>query len=172
VRGTKLDQDGVLIRDLYARHAAALSSYLRRALGGDRYLAEDIIQETMLRAWRSRADLDVRTARPWLFTTARRLVIDYYRKTNARPAEISVGEFDVLTDADGIDRALDALLVAEALAALSSQHRQVLIDCYYRGRTVAQVAEERHLPAGTVRSRLYYALSALRLALQERGVSS
>jgi RNA polymerase sigma-70 factor (ECF subfamily) len=160
-----------LARAMYDTHAAALLSYVRRMLGGDRQLAEDIVQETLVRARRHCVDLDVTTVRPWLFTTARHLVIDVLRARRVRPAELTTNHFDHVVTGDGIDQALDAILMADALGSLTDVHRAVLIECYYRGRTAAEVAEEQGLPPGTVRSRIHYALRALRLALQERGVS-
>jgi RNA polymerase sigma-70 factor (ECF subfamily) len=66
---------------------------------------------------------------------------------------------------------LTAAIVTDALRALTPAHRAILIDYFYRGRTAAEIAAERGLPAGTARSRVYYALRAMRLALQERGVT-
>jgi RNA polymerase sigma-70 factor, ECF subfamily len=171
VRRAQLERDAEMAGVLYAEHAPALLSYVSHLLGGDRYAAEDVVQETMLRAWRHIGELDVQTARPWLFTTARRLVIDLYRTRQVRPTEVTATDAGPLISPDGIDQALDAVLVADALTSLSPAHRQVLIDCYYRGRTVSQEAAAAGLPPGTVRSRIYYALRALRLALEERGVS-
>jgi RNA polymerase sigma-70 factor (ECF subfamily) len=160
-----------LARAMYAEHGSALLGYVRRLVNGDRQLAEDVVQETLLRAWRQGARLEVDGARPWLFTTARHLVIDIFRARRARPAETGGDDLESVALPDGIDARLDAVLVADALATLTPAHRIVLIECYYRGRTAAEVAAEQHLPAGTVRSRLHYALRALRLALEERGVS-
>src|SRR6266550_1396089 len=117
VGGTQLEGEE-LVRALYEEHAAPLLAFVQRLMGGDRPLAEDIVQETLLRAWRHADELSADRVRPWLFTTARHLVIDSYR-----------------------------------------------------GRTAAEIAVERGLPAGTARSRVFYALRALRLALQERGVT-
>jgi RNA polymerase sigma-70 factor, ECF subfamily len=167
---TALERDE-LARALYAEHGTALLAYVRRLLGGDRQLAEDIVQETLLRAWRHDDRLDVPAARRWLFTTARHLVIDHFRARRARPIETARDHLETVITPDVIDAALDAVLVADALATLTDAHRAVLVECYYRGRTTAEVAAEQGLPPGTVRSRLYYALRAMRLALQERGVS-
>jgi len=163
--------DDDLVRGLYDEHGAALLAFVSRLLDGDRQLAEDIVQETLLRAWRHAERLPVDGVRPWLFTTARRLVIDAYRARRARPVETAA---DVVTAAiapDTLDAALDAVLVADALQAVTPAHRSVLIDCFYRGRTAAEIAKERGLPPGTARSRIFYAVRALRLALQERGVT-
>ena len=99
-------------------------------------------------------------------------MIDTARSRRSRPVEVGPALIEVAVEDDGLDAALDAVLLADALAALSAEHRQVLFDAYYRGQTAAQIADARGLPAGTVRSRLHYALRALRLALQERGVNS
>jgi RNA polymerase sigma-70 factor (ECF subfamily) len=157
-------------RALYAQHGGALLSYVRRLVADDRQTAEDIVQETLVRAWRHGAELEVATARPWLYTTARRLVIDFYRARRVRPAESPADRLDVMITPDAVDQALDAVLVADAVAALSPTHRAVIVECYYRGRSAAEVAQDQDIPVGTVRSRIHYALRALRLALQERGV--
>ncbi len=170
VGGTQL-RDEALIRALYAKHAAALLAYVRRLLNGDRGSAEDIVQETLLRAWRHSDELSVDGVRPWLFTTARRLVVDLRRARQARPAEVPAGELSSATVADGVDAALNAAVVVDALRALTPPHRAILIDYFYRGRTAAEIAAVRGLPPGTARSRVYYALRAMRLALQERGVN-
>lgn len=165
-------RDEQLVRALYAEHAGALLAFVQRLLGGDRPSAEDIVQETLLRAWRNADRLPPHAIRPWLFTTARHLVVDAYRRRRARPVETSSDQLDTIVAGDDLDSALDSVLVADALGALSPAHRAVLIDCYYRGRTTQEVAQERGLPPGTVRSRLHYALRALGLALQERGVGT
>lgn len=159
-----------LARALHEQHGGSLLGYVQRLTGGDRQLAEDIVQETLVRAWRHGAELRVETARPWLFTTARNLAIDRFRRQRSRPAEASADLLDTVVTTGDLDRTLNAVVVADALTSLSPVHRDVLIECYYRGRTAAEVAAERGLPAGTVRSRIHYALQALRLALQERGV--
>jgi RNA polymerase sigma-70 factor, ECF subfamily len=162
--------DEQMLRALHDEHAAALLVYIGRLASGDRALAEDIAQETLLRAWRRARDLPASAVRPWLFTTARRLVIDAHRARTARPTETADDPDAAVVSVDEIDAALDAALVLDALRTLTPAHREVLVDCFYRGRTAAEVAADRGLPAGTVRSRMFYALRALRLALQERGV--
>jgi RNA polymerase sigma-70 factor, ECF subfamily len=159
-----------LSRALYDEHGAALTAYVQRLVHGDRQVAEDIVQETLLRAWKHTDRTPAPAWRPWLFVTARHLVIDTARARRSRPVTVRPDLIDVAGQDDGLDAALDAVLVTDALRALSEEHRQVLFDAYYRGQTAAQIADARGLPAGTVRSRLHYALRALRLALQERGV--
>jgi RNA polymerase sigma-70 factor (ECF subfamily) len=164
-------RDEELIRALYAEHASPLLAFVQRLMSGDRAAAEDIVQETLLRAWRHSDQLTADGVRPWLFTTARRIVVDVQRARAARPAEAPAGELSSAVAADGIDAALNAAVVIDALRALSPAHRAILIDYFYRGRTAAEIAKERGLPAGTARSRVFYALRAMRLALHERGVN-
>jgi RNA polymerase sigma-70 factor (ECF subfamily) len=165
---------------MYTEHGGPLLGYVLRLTGGDRPQAEDIVQETLLRAWRHPEALTDRPVRPWLFTVARNLVVDAHRAKVARGGQyvpIEPGEEGAVTGlavsvgADDIDRALESWTVAEALADLSPQHRAVLVETYYRGHSVAEAATALGIPAGTVKSRTYYALRALKLALEERGLA-
>ncbi|MEU6602987.1 sigma-70 family RNA polymerase sigma factor [Streptomyces flaveolus] len=155
-------------------HSQALSAYVRRLVGGDRHKAEDIVQETLLRCWRRFDCGNMSRLRPWLFTVARNLVIDGYRRNTNRPHEVS-GTERVDREAaefDEIDRMLSSLAVADAVRSLSRAHREVLYEIYYLGRTVEGTAQSLGVPIGTVKSRVFYGLRSLRLALQERGMVS
>jgi RNA polymerase sigma-70 factor (ECF subfamily) len=168
--GSQLGNSEELTRALFAEHAEALLAYVQRLLRGDRQLAEDIVQETLLRAWRNGDQVPARSRRPWLFVTARHLVIDSYRARQSRPPEVTAELLELTAKDDGLDAALDTIVVVDALRSLSPEHRVVLFDSYYRGQTASQIAAARGIPAGTVRSRMHYALRAMRLALHERGV--
>jgi RNA polymerase sigma-70 factor, ECF subfamily len=168
--------DERLLRAMYSEHGGPLLGYVLRLTGGDRQHAEDIVQETLLRAWRHPEALTGRPVRPWLFTVARNLVVDAHRARMARGGQhvsIEAGEDGSvpLPGADDIDRALESWTVAEALADLSPSHRSVIIETYYRGHSVAEAAAALGIPPGTVKSRTYYALRALKLALEERGLA-
>jgi RNA polymerase sigma-70 factor, ECF subfamily len=165
-------RDEQLLRALYDSHARSLLAYVQRLVGGDRPRAEDIVQETLVRAWRNADRLTVECARPWLYTVARNLVIDAGRSNRARPAEVAPAVAGEVIAPDELDAALDAYLVADALASLTPAHREVVIEAYYYGSSAQEIADRLGLPARTVRSRMFYALRALRLALQERGVST
>ena len=75
------------------------------------------------------------------------------------------------TGPDEVNTALDRLLLGDALAQLSTEHRAVIRRSYYLGWTTAQIAEDLQIAEGTVKSRLHYAVRALRLTLQEMGVT-
>jgi RNA polymerase sigma-70 factor, ECF subfamily len=161
------DPDAV-ISQLYSLYATALRRYVEQ-FSPDPASAEDIVQETFIRAWRHlpRLSADDRPVRPWLYRVARNLMIDANRAARTRPVTVpgpSAGEIG--TDS-GMEEILDRQLVSAALQHLSPAHQTVLVETFYRGGTMAAVARELGIPHGTARSRLHYALEALRRQLQE-----
>ena len=164
------EDEVALMQQLHDEHAAALWGYCLRLTGYDRTRAEDAVQETMLRAWRHRDVLDSPppAVRAWLFTVARNLVIDEWRTRRSRTETPVAAVPEQPSTDDGTDQLLLSWVVAEAL----TEHRAVLLECYYRGRPVAEAAERLGIPEGTVKSRTHYALRALRLALEELGVGA
>ncbi|GAA4240655.1 sigma-70 family RNA polymerase sigma factor [Actinomadura meridiana] len=160
--------------ELYREYHRPLFGFVLRLTGGDRSWAEDVVQETMIRAWRSADRLDDRTSSlmPWLATVSRRIVIDNRRQREVRPPEVGDAPLENLPMADEMDGLLRKVVVTEALRSLSPAHRQALTETVLRDRTVNQAAEHLGIPVGTVKSRVYYALRALRVALEERGVTS
>jgi RNA polymerase sigma-70 factor (ECF subfamily) len=163
--------DEALVRALYSEHAGPLLRYALHLTSGDRHRAEDIVQETLLRAWLHPAAIADRPARPWLFAVARNLAVDAYRARKARPHEVGEGALELVAVPDAADRALESWAVADALRALRPEHRSVLLETYYRGHSVSEAASALGIPAGTVKSRTFYALRALKLALEERGLA-
>jgi RNA polymerase sigma-70 factor, ECF subfamily len=159
------------LRALADAHAAAIWRYFVH-LTGDRAGADDVVQETLLRAWRTRAILEQEPegTRSWLFTVARHLVIDEARSARKRH-ELTTDEVPERTERDRTDALFESILVEEALAGIGYEHRSVIVHAYYGGRSIAETARELGIPEGTVKSRLHYGLRALRLALQEKGVT-
>ncbi|MGH3561895.1 MAG: sigma-70 family RNA polymerase sigma factor [Mycobacterium sp.] len=164
--------EAALMKELYDEHAPALWRYALR-LTGDRNRAEDVVQETLLRGWQHPevvGDTE-RSARAWLFTVARNMIIDQSRSARARNEVGSLESMPELASPDEVNAALDRLLIGDAMTQLSAQHRAVVQRAYYQGWTTAQIAADLDIAEGTVKSRLHYAMRALRLTLQEMGVT-
>jgi RNA polymerase sigma-70 factor, ECF subfamily len=166
------DLDAASMRALYDEHGAALCRYAVR-LTGDRARAEDVAQETLLRTWRHPEVFkeSERSVRAWLFTVARNMIIDERRSLRFRyeASELDGSGTPDHAGADGVNAAVDRLLIRDALAKLSPQHRAVIVRSYCLEWTTAQIADYLRIPEGTVKSRLHYALRALRLTLHETG---
>ncbi len=156
------------LRELSDTFSAPLFAYALRATG-DRERAEDLVQETLARAWERADRYDPGRGSPgaWVFTIARNLLIDGWRAEAARPRTAPLGDADLPLGVDEVDRALEAWQMAEALQRLSPEHRAVIVETYYGARSVAATAARLGIPEGTVKSRLYYGLRALRLVLEE-----
>ena len=162
--------DDELVRWLYEQHAGALYAFCLRWTG-DVQRAEDVVQEVFLRAWRnlSGVDLQARPVRPWLLAVARNLLTDLHRAQQSRPLLVDDDSLAHVAAPDALDRAAESWHVAAALQRLSPEHREVLVHTHWMGRSVAETAEVLGVPPGTVKSRTYYALRALRLVLEETG---
>jgi RNA polymerase sigma-70 factor (ECF subfamily) len=157
--------DDARMRELYLAHGKALHRFLRSVSFGARQSAEDLVQETLLRAWRNLDHLaeDVTTLRPWLFTVARRIAIDSVRARQSRPTEAGLVDLSFMPeDDDPIERLGTVQEVRAALRQLPEGHRQVLAEINYRGRSVTETAYALGIPAGTVKSRTFNALRMLR----------
>ncbi|WP_327186385.1 sigma-70 family RNA polymerase sigma factor [Streptomyces sp. NBC_01334] len=155
---------------LQREHGRPLFALLLRLCDGDRQRAEDLVQETLVRAWQHPEALRADTfdsVRPWLLTVGRRLAIDARRARQARPAEVGDAVLENASPvcADHAERAAATLDVREAVKTLTPEHREVLVLVYFHGASVAEAAEALGIPPGTVKSRAYYALRALRRVL-------
>ena len=155
------------VRAAYAAHSGELYGFALRSLG-DPGLAEEAVQETFLRAWRAgdRFDPELGSLRTWLFAILRNVVIDLGRARASRPRLVEGGPEPAV---EPLEEALLAWQVEEAMRRLGEEHRKVLIETHFRGRPYAEVAEELGVPEGTVKSRVYYGLRALRVVLEEMG---
>jgi RNA polymerase sigma-70 factor (ECF subfamily) len=162
-RRRPIRKDEATVRALYAEHGGAVLAYATK-LTRDRATAEDVLQETLVRAWR-KADLLVKgrgSVRAWMFTVAHNIVVDRARARAARPVEVGQHpSAEPLAD-DHADRVVDSIAVLEAIDSLSDEHRGVLVQLYFRGHSVQETAATLGIPPGTVKSRCYHALRALR----------
>ncbi|MDR8414865.1 sigma-70 family RNA polymerase sigma factor [Nonomuraea sp. 3-1Str] len=173
IRRVRPDDD-LVVSALYREYHGPLLAFVVRLTAGDRQWAEDVVQETMIRAWRSAERLDPASVSlmPWLATVARRIVIDDRRRRDARPQESGDGPLESVPVPDEMEGLLHQVLVSDALRALSPAHREILNETILRDRSVNDAAEALGIPVGTVKSRVYYAVRALRVALEERGVTA
>lgn len=161
---TTATTDERTLADLQREHGGALFRFLLGLTFGDRQRAEDLLQETLVRAWQHPEAFDgpYESMRPWLFTVGRRLAIDARRSRQARPTEVSDAALESAPGRlDTTDATVSALDVREAVRTLSPEHRAVLVHMYFRGLSVAETSEVLGIPPGTVKSRSYYALRQL-----------
>jgi RNA polymerase sigma-70 factor (ECF subfamily) len=162
-------RESELLPSLHDEHASPLLRYVGWLTRG-RAGAQDTVQETSLRAWRNKAVLEQTggSAGPWLRTVVRHVAIDQWRSAG-RGREILTDHAPDLTVEDTSQQTLDRQLVLAAMRTLTVEHREALVETYYRGASVAEAAKRLGVPAGTVRSRTYYALRALRRAIDAMG---
>jgi RNA polymerase sigma-70 factor (ECF subfamily) len=162
------DEQG--LNQAFVAYRVELTALARRALGST-HLAEDAVQETFARAWRSRHRFEATkgSLRTWLYSIERNLLVDLsrtYHREEARDRRlVPLPE----ATADQVEGAIASWQVEEALGQLSEAHRVVIVEIYFRGRTSKEMAHRLAVAEGTVRSRLFYALKALRLTLEEMG---
>jgi RNA polymerase sigma-70 factor (ECF subfamily) len=160
--------DEELLLAMYAEHHDAL---LHDALGltsGDRQRAEALVQETLLRAWRDPGAFDPKHASggEWLRSVLHGLAADTDAAVSREGSAHPPAEQAVPAQERG--RSAQTRRVAEAVRALVPTHRAVLLETHYRDRSLAEAAEALGVPVGTVKARLYHALTKLRAALSER----
>lgn len=166
--------DAEALSAAYREHAAERFGFCLARLG-DRHAAQDAVQETFLRLWQAaeRYDPDVAGIRTWLYAVARNVVIDQHRRRTSGIGPVNlVADITPLVDGpsrDLVDARLDAIVVEEALSRLTPEHRHVILECYLRDRPAAEVAATLGIPHGTVRSRIFHALKALRVELDQIG---
>lgn len=166
-----LDDADRFVRRVHEEHGSALYAWAVARLG-DRSQAEEVVAESLVKAWRNHDQFDPKrgTEKSWLFGIVRNTATDHHR-ANARHlrlvADSSVPEQEPASEIELVE---ESAVVHEVLMELSETHRQVLVEAYFAGRTVNQIASRLGIPPGTVKSRLYYALRNLRAGLEERGI--
>ncbi|MFI5998404.1 sigma-70 family RNA polymerase sigma factor [Streptomyces sp. NPDC051362] len=161
-----------LVRTIVREHRDGLVSYAERMLG-DRGLAEDIVQETIIRAWRNTDRLlgMEGSVKGWLFTVTRNLVIDWVRKPHTRKEVVGGTYIDPSSGAESFEAVHHSMVAKPTLRRLSPEHREVLIHLYLRDRTIKETAAILGIPAGTVKSRQHNALRKLRQVLPPEAVA-
>lgn len=159
-----------LVRRLHDEHASSVLAWIR-SRSADRHDAEDIVAETLVKAWRNYDQFDPSRGneRAWVFGIARNVANDHFRRQarNLRLVAAMEGGDPV---SDDVAQLAEASVVHDALMDLSDNHRQVIVEAYFSGRPVREIGERLGIPGGTVKSRLFYAMKALRASLEERGI--
>lgn len=165
------DEAEAMVRRMAAEHGDALLGWARNRFADARD-AEEVVSEVLAKAWHKwdQFDPDKGTERAWLFGILRTTAVDHFRR-GRRHLRV-VGSEDMPEGAvDGpADRLVDSSLVRESLQSLSDHHREAIAAAYFASLSIAEIAERFGIPEGTVKSRIYYGMRALRAALEERGV--
>ncbi len=160
---------GAPLGELYRRYAARLYGFGLHLLG-DEYLAEEVVQECFVRLWRTagRFDFTRSSVGTYLFVIARSVAVDVRRRSANRPLG---GPLDGTEPAshDLEDQITQRLSIDDALESLSPAHREVISLAHEHGLTQTEIAERLAIPLGTVKTRMFHGLRALRAALAERG---
>ncbi|WP_427016307.1 sigma-70 family RNA polymerase sigma factor [Pseudarthrobacter sp. P1] len=160
--------DDEIVAEIYRDHAPVLRRFVM-GIASSPDQAEDVVQETILRIWQQAPRITTST-RSYLFRTARNIVIDNFRRQQRRPQQTQTEDLEQMAvTVEHVDGLLTKVLMEEALGRLSAEHRDVVIALHYRRLTAVQAAGELNIPAGTVKSRAFYALKALRAVLDEMG---
>lgn len=157
-----------LVTGLIAEHSRSVTAYVDR-LVRDQHLAQDVAQETFLRAWKQAERLQKGSGsmRGWLLTVARNIAIDRLRSASGRrelvsadPGEARGWDDDPAKNVVGDDH------VAGLLGSLPPEQRSVVYLTVIVGLSTGETAQRLGVPAGTVKSRRHYALRALRGRLE------
>ncbi len=164
------DPAQVLTERLHAEHASALFAWARSRVA-DRRDAEELVAETLVRAWRRYDQFDPErgSERAWMFGIARNAAIDMHRRSQRRLRVVS-DDLEDLAEPSVVDRIAEISLISDALADLSEQHRTVILEAFVHGRDTNEIADRIGIPPGTVKSRMFYGMRSLRAALEEREV--
>ena len=170
LRDLNSDRGEDAARALYRTYSGELYGFALNRLG-DRGLAEEVVQDVFMRVWRHSAEYDPSrgSVRTWLYGITRNAIVDLERHRSRRPPLASREPEDDggVSPDEPIERALLRWQVQAALERLTPEHREVVRLAHLGGLSVREIAEGLGLPEGTVKSRTYYALQNLRLALDE-----
>jgi RNA polymerase sigma-70 factor (ECF subfamily) len=164
--------DGEAIAELWRRNGDALLRFALKLTCGDRQRAEDIVQETMVRAWHHPEVVGGGDGaiRGWLFTVARHVAIDMWRARCRADETIDDWHTDRPDPVERIEQAVTALEVRAAIAQLTPQHRDVVVAMYFYAQSTSEIAQSLRIPVGTVKSRAHYGLLRLRELLSPEPV--
>jgi RNA polymerase sigma-70 factor (ECF subfamily) len=161
--------DGDALSDAYAAHGAMIFGVAMRMLG-DHQLAEECTQDVLMSLWRNADRIDPGRARlgTWLYVVTKNRALSLQRSRGTRPAT-PVAEVPVAAEAPDtaqlVERGDRARRLAEAMASLPDEQRDVVTLAYFHGMTQEQIASRLDLPLGTVKGRARLALDRMRATL-------
>ena len=163
---------GAPVAELYRRYGKWLYRFGVQMLGNSG-LAEDMVQETFVRLWRTAGRFDAARASvgTYLYVIARSVAADIRKRPSSRPL-LTVEDVDVPSQPDSVEQILNSMLIREAFESLGQGHAQVLRLAQEEGLTQSQIAERLALPLGTVKTRMFHGIRAMRAALAERGLNA
>ena len=167
--------------ELWDRYAGRVRSLGLRLSGYDPRFADDLVQETFAKLWKGAARFDASkgTEATFVFTVARRAAVDQWRRGQRSAGDQPLDERDLAGESgyplgdrgdDHVDAVLTGWVVSEALDALTPTQREVIELAYYGQLTQSEIAEQLAIPIGTVKTRTFAALKALRVRLADKGV--
>ena len=159
-RGDREAFDVVMLESVDRLYAIA------RLTAQDADIAEDAVQEALLKCWRDLPTLrDVHSFEAWLHRLLLNSVAEEFRKRRRLRANVTLLRLEPSTDDASADLA-DRDELQRAFGLLSMEHRVALVLHHYLGMSTEEAARTLGIPAGTVKSRLHYALEAMRAALE------
>lgn len=157
---------------LFRHFSPKIRAYMMKR-SADRQLAEELMQETMITVWKKAALFDPArgSASSWIFTIARNVRIDSFRRTS-RP-EFDPNDPCFVPDESPaadivVEREQSAVLVRQAMIGLPPEQRELLKLAFFEEASHSRIAEMLGLPLGTVKSRIRLAFARLRDAIGDR----
>jgi RNA polymerase sigma-70 factor (ECF subfamily) len=160
------------MRMLFRAYGSPLYGFALRRLA-DPELAEEIVQEAMVRVWRNahRFDPARGSLHNWLYEIVANLIIDAQRRNGSRPPSAQHPQREVADESVSLEREILYWQLHSTIETLRPEHREVINLVHFEGLKLTEVADRLRIPVGTVKSRCFYALETLRLALEEQGIA-
>ncbi len=166
-RPVPVDPGEGLAREGYRQHGGELYRFAVSRLG-DEGLAQDAVQETVVRAWRAAGRFDPArgTLRTWLFAIMHNVVRDQATSRAKAPTPVVVpAEQPQGAVTDQMEGVVDSDLVVRALRTVSADQRDAIVQTFLRDRPYEEVARELGVSVSTLRSRVFYGLKQLKVAM-------
>ena len=151
-------------RTLYLEHGPRAQGFFLRMTGYDRELARDLTQDLFLRLWASRLSYDDRRPfRTWMFAIAYNMLKnEYRRRMTAMEYADNAPKEEPATDTDHLEKEQRDRILRDAIGSLTEPQKAVFLLRYEEEMPLSEIARVCNIPEGTVKSRLFTALTAVR----------